>query len=552
MKPWDRTAQWQWEQNEFLEFVNVKSTNGYSHHIGNALLGMRWSELKNQAPDSVDWNSHFELIKECAPFFNFEFPLVQPDGTFVHLSLCGVPVNDANGNFMGYRGIGKDITSQKAADETIASLTLIDQLTGLSNRRQLLERINFARLSGFRNAEFGALIYVDIDHFKAFNEAVGHDLADVLLVEIGGRLANCMRDCDTVARLGGDVFVLLSTDLGNTSEKASQSVQRITQKISDALQEPFTPAMDIALTVSPQAPRFSACLGISLFQGTEEEVEGIMKHAESALREAKTAGRGAIRYFDPRVDARINHRLQIEKDLHIAIKYEQLCLYYQPILNLARDVIGYEALIRWQHPIDGILTPAAFIEIAEETGLIVPMGEWVILSACEQLKLLQKDSSTQQMTIAINLSAVQLAQPDIVDVIARIIKTTNAPANRLKLEITESMLLKDIEKTIGKMVALTELGLRFSLDDFGTGYSSLGYLKKLPLSQLKVDQSFVKGVLTDPVDSAIVRTIIQLAKSLGMSVIAEGVELEGQFQVLSQMGCKEFQGYLFGKPAPLK
>jgi EAL domain-containing protein (putative c-di-GMP-specific phosphodiesterase class I) len=292
-------------------------------------------------------------------------------------------------------------------------------------------------------------------------------------------------------------------------------------------------------------------MGISLFKGTDTSVEDVMKHAESALRQAKEAGRGVVRYFDPEMDSRVNHRLQVEKELRIAIESDQLRLFYQPIVGLSRNILGYEALIRWQHPTDGILAPGAFIDIAEQTGLIVPMGEWVIRSACKQLVAFQKDPSTRDLTIAVNLSARQLAQPNIAEAIANIVKTSGAPADRLKLEITESMLLTDIEQTIAKMATLSEIGIRFSLDDFGTGYSSLGYLKKLPLSQLKVDQSFVKGLLTDPVDSAIVRTIIQLAKSLGMSVIAEGVESEGQRQALSYMGCKEFQGYLFGKPTPI-
>jgi len=547
----DRTAQWQWEQNEFLKFVEVGSAEGHPHPIGSALIGKQWRELKQQIPDGADWSAHFELVSGCQPFFNFEFPIPQPGGKTAYLSLCGVPVNDAQGNFKGYRGVGKDITDQKAAEATIASLTLIDQLTGLSNRRHLLERVNFARLSGFRSEEFGALIYVDIDSFKSFNEAVGHDLADILLVEVGGRLSSCMRDCDTVARLNGDVFVVLATDLGSTADKASQGVQRIAQKITEALAAPFTPSMDIALTVSPFAPRFSACMGISLFQGTDTSVEDVMQRAESALRQAKGAGRGVVRYFDPQVDALVHHRVQVEKELRIAIETDQLRLYYQLIVGWGRNVLGYEALIRWQHPTDGILAPGAFIEIAEETGLIVPIGEWVIRSACTQLVAFQNDPATRDLTIAVNLSARQLAQPDIAEVIADIVKTSGAPADRLKLEITESMLLTNIDQTIEKMASLSELGIRFSLDDFGTGYSSLGYLKKLPLSQLKVDQSFVKGLLTDPVDSAIVRTIIQLAKSLGMSVIAEGVELEGQRQALASMGCKEFQGYLFGKPTPI-
>lgn len=358
MMRWDRTAQWQWVQNEFLQFVDVESANGHPHPISSALVGKQWRELKNQAPDGADWTSHFDVISGYEPFFNFEFPLPQPDGTHVYLSLCGVPINDAQGNFKGYRGVGRGVSGQKATEATIASLTLIDQLTGLSNRRLLLERINFARMSGFRSEEFGALVYVDIDSFKTFNEAVGHDLADILLVEVGGRLSKCMRDCDTVARLGGDVFVVLATDLGDRAEKASQNVQRITQKITTVLEAPFTPSMDIALTVSPLAPRFSASLGISLFQGTDASVEGIMQRAESALRQAKHDGRGVIRYFDPQVDAQINHRVQVEKELRNAIETDQLRLYYQPIVGLSRNILGHEALIRWHHPTDGVLTPA--------------------------------------------------------------------------------------------------------------------------------------------------------------------------------------------------
>ena len=544
----DRADQWQWAQDEFLQFVEAGTSDGRFHSIGHALVGKQWQELQVQNPDGADWATHFHRLRQSEPFFNFEFSVPKANGEAIHLSLCGVPISNEEGTFKGYRGVAKNITNQKTAEATIASLTLIDQLTGLSNSRHLLERINFSRSSGARSEEFGALLYVDIDSFKSFNEAVGHELADILLVEVGGRLARCMRDCDTVARLGGDVFVVLASDLGNSSEKASQNVQRIAQKIAATLEEPFSASMDIALTVSPFARRFTASIGIS----PDTSVEDAMKRAELALRQAKEAGRGAIRYFDPQVEARVNQRLQVEKELRIALATDQLRLHYQPIVGMSRNVLGYEALIRWQHPTDGMLAPGAFIDVAEETGLIVPMGEWVIRSACQQLVALQKDSMTRDLTIAVNLSARQLAQPGIAEVISNIVKSSGAPADRLKLEITESMLLTDIDKTIEKMAQLAELGIRFSLDDFGTGYSSLGYLKKLPLSQLKVDQSFVRGLLTDPVDSAIVRTIIQLAKSLGMSVIAEGVELEGQRQALSYMGCKEFQGYLFGKPAPLK
>ena len=548
----DLSAQWYWEQDDSLRFVKVEAFDRRQCPIGETLVGKQWRQIPAANQGDTGWLHHFELLNGHEPFFNFEIEMSQVPGQSIWLSLSGVPVHDASGAFNGYRGVGRDITSQRESQATIASLALIDQLTGLSNRRHLLDRLNFARLSGTRNHEFGALIFVDIDNFKSFNEAVGHTVADILLVEVANRLSTCMRDCDTVARMGGDVFVILATNMGISTERASQKTQRIVGKIAAALDASFTPSMDIALTVSPQAPRFTASMGICLFQGTDTSVEDVMKRSEMALRQAKQAGRRGIRYFDPLVEAQVKQRSQMETELHAALSGDQLRLYYQPIVDLQKKVIGYEALVRWQHPGLGLVAPGTFIAIAEQSGLIVPMGEWIIKQACEQLVHFQASPATNQLTIAVNLSARQLAQPDIVDVISRIIRDSGAPPQLLKLEITESMLLTDIDKTIEKLHALSALGIRFSLDDFGTGYSSLSYLKKLPLSQLKIDQSFVKGLLTEPVDAAIVKTIIQLAKSLGMSVIAEGVELEGQRKALSDMGCREFQGYLFGKPAPFQ
>jgi EAL domain-containing protein (putative c-di-GMP-specific phosphodiesterase class I) len=281
-------------------------------------------------------------------------------------------------------------------------------------------------------------------------------------------------------------------------------------------------------------------------------VDAVLDHAELALGQAKQQGGNEIRYFDPEIQAQITRITQIEKELSAALQSDQLRLFYQPIVDLDRNVLGYEALIRWQHPQQGLVAPAQFVQIAERCGLIVPMGEWVLRTACRQLAQYAGRADQADKSIAVNLSARQLAHPGFVASVKQILQSTGAPAERLKLEITESMLLSDIDKTIEKLHELSALGIRLSLDDFGTGYSSLSYLKKLPLSQLKIDQSFIRELLTDPVDAAIVRTILQLAKSLGMSVIAEGVELEGQHKVLATMGCKLFQGYLFGKPAPME
>jgi diguanylate cyclase (GGDEF)-like protein len=392
---------------------------------------------------------------------------------------------------------------------------------------------------------------VYIDQFKVFNDVVGHDLADTLLVEVGTRLVGCVRDCDTVTRLGGDVFVILVTNLGSDSGRAYQNLQKVVNKVATVLELPFPPSLDIALSATAHSPHFSCSMGVCLFQGVDTQIEDIMKRAELALLQAKQDGRKRVRYFDAQVEEQVNHRAEMEADLHVALRTGQFRLFYQPIVGMAKNVIGYEALVRWQHHTLGLLAPGVFIDVAEQSGLIVPLGEWILATACAQLLEFQSDPEKRHLTIAVNLSARQLVQADIVDVVTRILVDSGAPAYRLKLEITESMLLNDIDTTAQKIKALCELGIQFALDDFGTGYSSLGYLKKLSLSQLKIDHSFVKGLLTEPVDAAIVRTIIQLAKSLGMSVISEGVEMEGQRKVLADMGCNEFQGYLFGRPAPI-
>jgi diguanylate cyclase (GGDEF)-like protein len=538
------TAQWPWEQDTSLRFLPVEAAPGVAARICATFSGRHWTDIPALNMGKPEWHKHMRLLYAHEPFFNLELALDQGTDEPLWVNMSGVPVFDAAGGFRGYRGVGRDISVHKTAENTIASLSLTDQLTGLSNRRLLLERLHTARLASARSQESGALVFVDIDNFKGLNHALGHALADELLVEVGHRLSACMREYDTVARLGADQFVVLATALGQGSEAAALNVQIITRKISAALALPFaTPTREV---------RFTCSLGICQFQGSEAAAEDIFKRAEMALRQAKQEGRHVTRYFDPVIEAQATQRSQIERALGLAITSEQLRLYYQPIVDLQRQVIGYEALVRWCHPELGLVGPDQFIAVAEQTGLIVPMGEWVIARACRQLAIFSADPQREHHTIAVNLSARQLAQPDLVDSITRMLRNSGAPAKRLKLEITESMLLTDIDKTIEKLHALTGLGIRFSLDDFGTGYSSLSYLKKLPLSQLKVDQSFVRELLTDPVDAAIVKTILQLARSLGMSVIAEGVEIEGQRKVLAEMGCREFQGYLFGKPNPLE
>jgi diguanylate cyclase (GGDEF)-like protein len=540
----DPTAQWNWEQDASLRFLPVAGTAGVAAQVCAAFNGKYWSDIDALNMGKADWQKHQRLLYAHEPFFHLELELPQEQEQKLWISLSGVPVLDASGAFRGYRGVGRDISLHKMAEATIASLALNDQLTGLANRRLLLERLHSARLASSRSLENGALVFIDIDNFKGQNHSLGHALADQLLKELGARLLACMREYDTVARLGGDVFVVLATAMGQGTERAAQNAQTIVKKIAAALAQPFT--------AGTREARFTCSMGICLFHGADASVEDIFKRAEMALRQAKQDGRHVTRYFDPVIEAQINHRSHIERALGLALQANQLRLHYQPIVDVQRQIIGYEALVRWSHPELGLVGPDLFIAVAEQSGLIVPMGEWVMAQACQQLVAFQQSPALAHQTIAVNLSARQLAQPELVDSIKRMLQSSGAPANRLKLEITESMLLTDIEKTREKLQELTRLGIRFSLDDFGTGYSSLSYLKKLPLSQLKIDQSFVRELLTDPVDAAIVKTILQLAKSLGLSVIAEGVELEGQRKVLADMGCREFQGYLFGKPNPLE
>jgi len=539
----DPTAQWHWEQDTTLRFLPVTADPGVARKVCARFTGKSWPELPAQNMGKADWHKHLNLLYAQEPFFNLELELDLGDGS-LWVSLSGVPVRDAAGSFRGYRGVGRDISVHKRAEAMIASLALNDQLSGLANRRLLLERLHSARLASARSQEIGALMFVDIDNFKRLNHSLGHALADQLLKELGERLLGCVREYDTVGRLGADLFVVLATALGQGTETASQNAQLIVRQVSAALARPF----DL-----PDHPtEITGSMGICLFDGTDATVDEIFKRAEIALRQAKQDGNQLARYFDPVIEAQVNHRSEIEQALGLALAGEQLRLYYQPIVDVQRQVVGYEALVRWMHPQLGLVGPNAFIAVAEQTGQIVAIGEWVIAKACQQLVAFAAQPERAQQTIAVNLSARQLAQPELVDNVKRLLQSTGAPAHLLKLEITESMLLTDIEKTIDKLHELARLGIRFALDDFGTGYSSLSYLKKLPLSQLKIDQSFVRELLTDPVDAAIVKTILQLARSLGMSVIAEGVELEGQRKVLADMGCREFQGYLFGKPQALE
>jgi diguanylate cyclase (GGDEF)-like protein/PAS domain S-box-containing protein len=445
-----------------------------------------------------------------------------------------------------------DISERKASAEALEHLAYYDPLTQLPNRRLMLDRLRQALTSSARHDRYGAIMLMDLDNFKALNDTKGHDVGDQLLVEVALRLASAIRQGDTVARLGGDEFVVILEDLDTTAAAAMQA-EYVAVKIQDQLRLPYQLKVresDGDLNTY-HVHHCSSSIGIALFQDQSVPVDELMKRADTAMYQAKAAGRDTLRFFDPEMQATVAARAAMEVNLRKAIVDEQFLVFYQAQVDAAGRVIGAEALVRWQHPERGLVSPAEFIPLAEETGLILPLGEWVLRTACAQLALWAARPETAHLTVAVNVSARQFSLPNLVEEVLSLIKYTGAPAGKLKLELTESLLLDNAEDIIAKMSVLKSHGVGFALDDFGTGYSSLSYLKRLPLDQLKIDQSFVCDVLSDSNDAAIARTIVALGQSLGLEVIAEGVETEAQRNFLADNGCLSYQGYLFSRPLPL-
>jgi diguanylate cyclase (GGDEF)-like protein len=387
------------------------------------------------------------------------------------------------------------------------------------------------------------LLFVDLDNFKTLNDTLGHQTGDLLLQEAARRLTACVREADTVGRLGGDEFVLMLEDLSDLPEDAAAQAKAVGEKILSVVTQPYQ--------LNGRECRSSASIGISVFGGRRENSNEILQQADIAMYQAKAAGRNTMRFFAPALQAAVNARAALEEDLRESIKTCQFVLYYQPQIDRNR-LIGAEALIRWRHPSRGILPPSEFIPLAEETGLILPLGKWVLDAACAQIAAWADNKQTARLAVSINISARQFHQPEFVEQVLAALDGTRADPAKLRLELTESILVENVQDVSDKMKELKSHGLRFSLDDFGTGYSSLAYLKKLPLDQVKIDRSFVRDILTEESSAAIAQTIISLSRAMGLPVIAEGVETEEQRDCLARMGCHAFQGFLFGRPLPLE
>ncbi len=483
------------------------------------------------------------VMEKGEPSTHEEWAVFATDGHRELLEITKTPVFDAHRNLIGVLGIAHDITKRKVAEEKINTLAFFDQLTGLPNRLLFLDRLELALAASSRHRRNGALFFIDLDHFKTINDTLGHDKGDQLLQQVAQRLENSVREGDSVARLGGDEFVLLLSDLSESAQEALIQAETVGEKILATLNQPYV--------ICGSEHHGSASIGITLFADHRETVDDLLKRADLAMYRAKDAGRNAVCFFDPEMQAAVSSRAGLEADLRVAVLQNQFVLFYQPQVDILGQLIGVEVLLRWTHAARGSVSPGAFIPLAEETGLILPLGQWVLETACAQLAEWSKCPKMSRLLVAVNVSARQLRHPDFVDQVMAALERYGANPSRLKLELTESLLVANVEDTIAKMNALKAKGVGFSLDDFGTGYSSLSYLKRLPLDQLKIDQSFVRDILIDPNDAAIAKTIVALGESLGLTVIAEGVETEEQRVMLASQGCLAYQGYLFSRPLPI-
>lgn len=512
------------------------------------LLGIARSELAECQLDALIFEEdqgiydrqRTQLLTSGVPQ-SCEVRLVRHDGTPITVQLQIVAAQDGAGTPV-LRVVVSDISQQQQATQEIRRLAFYDSLTGLPNRRLLLDRIQQAMLNSARSAQHAALLYMDLDSFKLINDSLGHAVGDLLLLQVTRRLQARVRQGDTVSRFGGDEFVVLLEGLSSRANEAAAQVQTHAHKILKFLGRPYS--------VREHTCKCTASTGIVVFRGAEQSLEDLLQKADTAMYQAKDSGRNTLRFFDAAMQAEVLAHSARIADLKRGLAQKEFVLYYQIQVNQQGTPNGVEALVRWQHATRGLVPPSDFIALAEETKLILPLGQWVLETACAQLRAWAGQPATSQWTMSVNVSTLQFAQADFLASVSAALQKSGAKPDRLKLELTESMLVNDVEDVISKMKALHALGVRFELDDFGTGYSSLSYIKRLPLERLKIDQSFVRDLLIDDNDVVIIRAIIAMSHSLGFKVIAEGVETASQRKLLTKMDCDAFQGYFFGQPVP--
>jgi diguanylate cyclase (GGDEF)-like protein/PAS domain S-box-containing protein len=486
-------------------------------------------------------NAEFDDVALKRPFI-LEYRIVHRSGEIRWVHEHGRAVFNENDKAKFLDGFILDITERKKAEQEIERLAFYDSLTDLPNRRLLQDRLKIALAMSKYHQKYSALLFIDLDNFKNLNDTLGHDIGDLLLQKVAQRLKLCVRDCDTVARLGGDEFVMMIEDLSSKEIKAAEQAETLGEMILSSLNQNYK--LDI------HDYKITPSIGITLFNGLEASIDELLKQADIAMYQSKAAGKNALSFYNPQMQQKINARVELEKDLNRAINEYEFILYYQAQVH-HEEIVGAEVLIRWNHPKKGLIAPDAFIPLAEETGLIIPIGQWVLETACAQIKEWESHSNMKHLQLAVNVSSKQFQQPSFVAQIRALLENSGIIPNRLKIELTESLLLDNVESTIAKMIALRELGVCFSMDDFGTGYSSLSYLTKLPLNQLKIDQAFIRNMGQKTSDAIIVQTIIGMTRNLDIDVIAEGVETAVQRDFLKLHDCNVYQGYFFSKPVPL-
>jgi diguanylate cyclase (GGDEF)-like protein/PAS domain S-box-containing protein len=539
------SSDWYWEQDENFRFTRFAGQTAYNLMVSNnQLLGKTRWEIGALNLTAADWQAHRAILEAHKSFLDLELMRQDVNGNTYWSCISGRPVFDPAGKFKGYHGIGRIITDRKLAEDKSRQLTFFDTVTGLPNRHYLISRLSQAISTSSRTQQLGALMFIDLDNLKHINDTYGHQLGDLLLQQVAQRLPASLRESDTIARLGGEEFIVLLENLGGNALGAARKAESLGEKLLAELNKPYLLGGNHYTGVPS--------IGLALIDATQPETtEELMRRADSAMHQAKDAGRNAVRFFDRQLQLAINQRSAMETELRLSIDKRQFTLHYQAQVNTERRVTGAEALIRWNHPHRGMLLPGEFITLAEDADLILPMGNWVLETACRQLALWSTQPETADLTLAVNVSMRQLRHANFLEQVVEILKVTGANPSRLKMEITEGQLLDDSENTIAKMVQLKVLGIGFSLDDFGTGYSSLTHLTGLPLDQVKIDQTLVRHLLTDPDQAALAQAVLSLGYSLGLSVIAEGVETQGQLDFLAENGCTAYQGYFFGRPVPI-
>lgn len=523
---------------QFQDSTQCAQTRACSHLVS----GQGWRSAIH-ADDRALTDRHWDALMKAGQNFTIEYRVQRPDGTLVWVQAHAQRQCSPEGFPVGYVCSLNDISARKKAEQEIQQLAFYDALTSLPNRRLLEERIKQAVANSLRSGNHGALLYLDLDNFKLVNDTRGHAVGDDLLQQVAQRLKSGVREGDMVARLGGDEFVVVLEGLGKDAQDAGLQAETVAYKLLDSLNQPYVLA-GLEHSNSPS-------IGVALFGQTRTSVDDLMRCADMAMYRAKASGRNSVQFYDPQLQAVIAARLALESDLHHAINTHALELHFQPQFDAQQRVTGAVAYVRWHCAKRGWVSPASFIALAEETGLIVPLGQWVLQQACRQLAQWKGQFHTARLSLSIKVSAQQFRQPDFVESVAHALSAAQASPLLLKLEINENLLLVDIEDIIVKTNLLMEMGVGCTLADLGTGYSSLSHLKRLSLEELRIDQSFVRGLLTEPNDTAVTRSIMALAESLEIGVSAAGVETRAQHEVLASFGCQVFQGYLFGKPLPI-